>query len=62
MFLIFKNYSSLNASIGFTCVALVAGIRPISVPKITNIINDINTIKMDTDGLTKTDSDPSPKA
>lgn len=46
-------YSSLNASIGLILVALFAGIKPIKVPKTTNIITAKNTIGMDTDGFTK---------
>ena len=58
---IFKIYSSLNASIGLILVALVAGIRPISVPNTTNIISDIKTINIDTDGLISIASEPCPK-
>ena len=37
-------YSSLNASIGLTLVALKAGIRPINVPSIIKIINATKTM------------------
>ena len=42
-------------------VAFVAGINPIKVPKITNIIKAINTTAIDTEALTNTASSPCPK-
>ena len=38
---------------GFTLVALYAGINPIKVPKITNMTNAINTTAMDTESINK---------
>ena len=47
------NYSSLKASIGLILTALSAGISPISVPKVTIVINAPNTIAKGTVGFVK---------
>ena len=53
-------YSSLNASIDFTTVAMCAGINPINVPKNINVANAIKIIGMLTVGFTKAASSPEP--
>ena len=52
------TYSSLKASIGFTLVALFAGINPINVPKTQESPSAKNTTGIDTDAFINSASGP----